>query len=98
MASRTSILETLPKIVANPPKIQPKSLTSRLGHMMFRVRSALSGHPWVVAGLSLGFVIGVLLYARRRRQMRQYGNTGAFFQLHEKEGLLGVSNSDGKND
>ena len=31
--SRTSILETLPRIVANPPKIGPKSTTTALGHV-----------------------------------------------------------------
>jgi protein disulfide-isomerase len=87
MASRTSILETIPKVVSSPPKIKPKSTIGSIEKFFFDVRGAISGHPFVSVGLMIGIVIGVLMYGRGR--MRR--SRGGFFRLDEKDGLLGGS-------
>ena len=43
--SRSSILETLPKIVSDPPQLQPKSSASKLEHLFLRLRNMYSTHP-----------------------------------------------------
>jgi len=93
MASRTSILETIPKVVAVPPKIKPKSTIGSIEKFFFNIRGAVSGHPFLTVGLVLGLIIGGLAYARGR--MRR--NRGGFFRLDEKDGLLG-GNTNGKVD
>ena len=93
MASRTSILETIPKVVSSPPKIKPKSTIGSIEKFFFNIRGAISGHPFVSVGLIIGIVIGVLVYGRGR--MRR--SRGGFFRLDEKDGLLG-GNMGGKVD
>ena len=93
MASRTSILETIPKVVASPPKIKPKSTISNFEKFFFDVRGAISGHPYLSIGVIAGIVIGVAMYGRGR--MRR--SRGGFFRLDEKDGLLG-GNMNGKVD
>jgi protein disulfide-isomerase len=93
MASRTSILETIPKVVSSPPKIKPKSTIGNIEKFFFNLRGAISGHPFVSVGLIIGIVVGVLVYGRGR--MRR--SRGGFFRLDEKDGLLG-GNMGGKVD
>jgi protein disulfide-isomerase len=93
MASRTSILETIPKVVASPPKIKPKSTIGSIEKFFFNVRGAISGHPFVSVGLIIGIVVGVLMFGRGK--MRR--SRGGFFRLDEKDGLLG-GNMGGKVD
>jgi protein disulfide-isomerase len=92
MASRTSILETIPKVVASPPKIKPKSTISNFEKFFFDIRGAISGHPFLSIGVIAGIVLGVMMYGRRMRRSR-----GGFFRLDEKDGLLG-GNMNGKVD
>jgi protein disulfide-isomerase len=93
MASRTSILETLPKVVANPPKIKPKLTISSFEKVFFDIRGTASEHPYLTIGLVVGVVLGSFMYGRKRRRTR-----GGFFRLDdEKNGLLG-GNSNGKVD
>ena len=92
MASRTSILETIPKVVCSPPKIKPKSTIGSFEKFFFDVRGAISGHPLLSVGLIIGIVVGVLVYGKGR--MRR--SRGGFFRLDEKDGLLG--NMGGKVD
>lgn len=89
--SRTSILETLPKVVASPPKISPKATGSAVAHFFFQVRSALSSHPWIFAGVFVGLLLALGVWGRGHiRRARTFGsNTGGFFQLDGREGLLG---------
>jgi len=93
MASRTSILETIPKVVSSPPKIKPKSTIRSIEKFFFNLRGAISGHPFLSVGLIFGIFIGVLWYGRGR--MRR--SRGGFFRLDEKDGLLG-GNMGGKVD
>ncbi|KAF2835252.1 thioredoxin-like protein [Patellaria atrata CBS 101060] len=94
--SRTSILETLPKVVASPPKLSPKSTISSFEHFFFRIRQVCLGHPWLAA---LSFVVSllVLFIWRRRLNRRSFGSTNGFFKLDGRESLLG-SNSNEKGD
>ena len=102
--SRTSILETLPKIVATPPKLKAKSTTSSLENAFFQLRAYSTAHPYVSLGLLIGIVVGLLLWGRGRLKRVKNGNTntaapaGGFFRLDGKEGLLGVGSANGKVD
>ncbi|KAF2180569.1 thioredoxin-like protein [Zopfia rhizophila CBS 207.26] len=99
-SSRTSILETLSKVVTNPPKISPKSTTGTIEHVFFQIRSFCSGHPWLALGMVIGFIFAGSVWGKSRmRRGRSFGsNTGGFFQLDGKEGLLGGVNGGGKVD
>ncbi|KAH6673784.1 hypothetical protein B0J14DRAFT_512544 [Halenospora varia] len=85
MASRTSILETIGKVVKNPPAIKPKTTISKFEKFFFDLRGAFSGHPFLSVGVIAGMVLGVMMWGRGR--MRR--NRGGFFRLDEKDGLLG---------
>ncbi|KAH8659165.1 hypothetical protein BGZ60DRAFT_471864 [Tricladium varicosporioides] len=85
MASRTSILETIGKVVKNPPAIKPKTTISKFEKFFFDLRGAFSGHPFLSVGVIAGMVLGAMMWGRGR--MRR--NRGGFFRLDEKDGLLG---------
>ncbi|KAL9113018.1 MAG: hypothetical protein Q9227_002883 [Pyrenula ochraceoflavens] len=64
--SRTSILETIPRVVASPPKLTSKSTIGSVEQVFFRIRNFSSWHPyWAIAGL-VACVIGLAIMARRR--------------------------------
>lgn len=88
MPSRTSILETIPKVVASPPKISAKSSTGVIQRIFFGLRGAATGHPWVSLGMLIGIVIGTLIWGRGRMKSGKKRNSGGFFQLDGKEGFL----------
>ncbi|KAA8573305.1 hypothetical protein MFRU_053g00450 [Monilinia fructicola] len=93
--SRTSILETIPKVVSNPPVIKPKSTVGSLEKMFFNIRGAISGHPFLSFGLALGIVLGITMYGRGKVGSRR----GGFFRVDDgKDGLLGGVNAGGKVD
>lgn len=84
--SRTSILETLPKVVSNPPKLSSKSSTGVLQQLFFTLTGPFTSHPWISLGLFVGMAaVGVWGNGRIRRTR---GGTGGFFHLDGKEGLL----------
>ena len=95
--SRTSILETLPRIVANPPKISPKSTTNAIGHVWWVVKGNVSHHPFVSIGLLVGVLLVGLIYGRKHMNAR-----GGYIKLDEKgghmNGLLGGNSGVGKTD
>jgi protein disulfide-isomerase len=86
-----SILETLPKVVASPPKISAKYKNSFFGHLVWTVRSGMAGHPLITLGLLVGLFAGASMWGRGLiRRGRAFGNTGSFFTVgNEKDGLLG---------
>lgn len=97
MASRTSILETIPLVIANPPKLTPKSTVGTLESAFFSTRSFITTHPIVFVILLVVFIAAVTFVARGKSSRRSSrggilgagGNTGGgFFQLDGKEGLL----------
>ena len=97
--SRTSILETLSKVVANPPKIAAKSTAGTFSLIFFKVQSAWRSHPYIGFILLIASLIVTVMIGRSRmRRGKSFGNTGGFFQLDGKEGLLGGTNSNGKVD
>lgn len=86
--SRTSILETLSRIVSNPTNLPPKSTTTPLGHLWWVIRGGFLSHPIMSAVILLiVFVIGGM-YARR-----SVSKAGGYIKLGEKggpmDGLLG---------
>jgi protein disulfide-isomerase len=87
MASRTSILETIPKIISSPVKIKAKSTISNFEKFFFDIRSTISSHKY----LSLGFALGVLVFGVHYGRGRVRRSRGGFFRLdgNEKDGLLG---------
>ena len=89
--SRTSILETLPRVIASPPKITPKSTTSSIGQVFFKIKTTWSRHPWLCTlGLVAGLVALWFLAKGSSRKGKVFGSTGGYFQLDgEKGGLLG---------
>ena len=85
--SRTSILETLNKITADPPKLSPKYTTNKVEQVYFQAKAAMRGRPRISGVLfALGVVFALIWGGRRLRKRRA---SGGFFQLDGKEGLLG---------
>jgi protein disulfide-isomerase len=88
VSSRTSILETLSRIVANPTTLTPKSTTTPLGHIWWVIRGGFLSHPLVSAIILMVFFAGGAMYARSYVK-----KTGGYIKLSEKggpmDGLLG---------
>ena len=87
MPSRTSILETLPKVVANPPKLSSKSSTGMFQQIFFTLTGPVTSHPWISLGMIIGFGISISIWGKGRIRRSKSG-TGGFFHLEGKEGLL----------
>jgi protein disulfide-isomerase len=58
-------------------------------HMWHVFRNFISGHPWLAIGALIGFLLTGSVFGRSRMRRKAFVNTGAFFQLGEKETLLG---------
>ncbi|KAK3075625.1 hypothetical protein LTR53_000867 [Teratosphaeriaceae sp. CCFEE 6253] len=97
--SRTSILETLPRVVGNPPKMAGKRTRSVLGHAWWVFRGQMWEHPVVSVGVAVGLLVGLGVLARRGG--RQVGERlPSYFRVGDREkggmdGLLGASNAGG---
>lgn len=52
--------------------------------------------------MAIGFLLAGSIFGKNRMRRRAFGNTGSFFQLSEKDGLLGGMGANGhgggKND
>lgn len=95
MASRTSILETIPLVVANPPKLSPKSTVGTFESIFFFTRTFISSHPILFVILLIISVVASTIIARGRHARRGgrggilgVTNGNGFFHLDGKEGLL----------
>lgn len=110
MPSRTSILETVSKVVSSSPKLRPKSTTSSILKPFFEIRRVFRNHPYLgLAGL-LAILVTTSVWGRRRIRrgrgpgglMNSSGQGVGFFRLDGKEGLLGSAglggNQNGKVD
>jgi protein disulfide-isomerase len=90
--SRTSILETLPRIVANPPKISPKSTTTALGHVWWVLRGQMFEHPILFSVIAL-VLIGLMAWSKRAMWRSDKAKGYGYFKVGEKggpmDGLLG---------
>lgn len=99
MASRTSILETIPLVISSPSKLSAKSTIGTVESFFFYTRSFLSSHP-ILFFIFLGITIAVATVFGRGRFLRRAGlgrggilgnsngNGGGFFHLDGKEGFL----------
>lgn len=96
MASRTSILETIPLIIYNPPKLVPKSTIGTFESIFFVSHSFITGHPIIFVILLIFTIAGATHLARGRNLQRGVrggilgiaSNAGGLLQLDGKEGLL----------
>lgn len=95
--SRTSILETLPKIVSNSPQLSSKSSTGAVQHLLFTFRGGMASHPFITLILLIVAVGGA--YWGRGRIRRSKGTAGSgFFHLDGKEGWMNNGGASGKAD
>ena len=92
MPSRTSILETINKVTASPPKIKPKLTISSFEKIFFDIRLTFTEHPYLSMGCILGIAFGCASWFRGRLR-----RTRGHFRLGEdsKAPLLGTSNANG---
>ncbi|CCU75971.1 disulfide isomerase/thioredoxin [Blumeria hordei DH14] len=93
LASRTSILETIPKVVSSPPKIKPKSTISKFEKFFFDLKLIFSGHPFLCAGCIVIILLGSLSWGRGRARR----NRGGFLRLDDKDKMI-VDGTNGKVD
>jgi protein disulfide-isomerase len=84
--SRTSIIETLPRVVANPPKIPYKRTMTILGHVWWVVKTQMQEHPLVTVFFSLFALVVVAWWSRKYVKVAQSG----FINLSEKGGMDGL--------
>ncbi|OAL32595.1 protein disulfide-isomerase domain [Fonsecaea nubica] len=94
MPSRTSILETLPRIVANPPKLTPKSTIGAFENVFFQIRNFGTYHPYLSFGLLIISVVLLFWVLRNGSTIKRTlsRNSSGYFHLDGKEGLLGTTN------
>ncbi|KAG6366662.1 hypothetical protein INS49_000841 [Diaporthe citri] len=92
--SRTSILETINKVTAQPPKLKPKLTISSFEKIFFDMRVTFSEHPYLTLGCIFGLILGSASWFRGRHRRR---NGRPFLSEDFKAPLLG-SNINGKTD
>ncbi|KFY19345.1 hypothetical protein V491_04485 [Pseudogymnoascus sp. VKM F-3775] len=86
LPSRTSILETVPKVITSPPKIKPKYTISNFSKVFFDIRRGAGAHPILTIGLLVAIILAAVGFGRKKRRSR-----GGFFRLDDEKnlGLLG---------
>ena len=99
--SRTSILETLNKVTAQPPKIKPKLTISSIEKVIFDVKMTFIEHPYLSGASVTGFCLAAWTWYRGRSRRRG----GGYFRVEDtpatkdfKGGLLGGASANGKAD
>lgn len=104
MPSRTSILETIPLVISNPPKLKSKSTIGAIESAFFHTRSFIANHRIVSSAIFIISFAVAAVFARRRLLKRGslggygggilgIGNGGGFFRLDGKEGILNGGSS-----
>ena len=103
--SRTSILETLPRVVNSPMRLTPKSTIGVFENVIFQTRNFGTYHPWVSGVILLAAVVGLFYILRNgervRRGLSSSRNSSGYFRLDGKEGGLlngGGGGGNGKAD
>lgn len=108
MPSRTSILETIPLVISDPPKLRSRSTIGFFEATFFHTKSFISSHPILSIIIFVAFFITAFISYRKRVYRRSnlsyggnhnggilgYGGSGGFFRLDGKEGLLNGGSSD----
>ncbi|OAA47742.1 Thioredoxin-like fold protein [Metarhizium rileyi] len=97
MVSRTSIMETLDKIVYAPHVIKYKLTVSTIEKIFFDIKVAFVEHPYLSLGCVIGMAFGTFSWLRGRARRARRGH----FKLddgmginHLKGGLLGMSGNE----
>lgn len=97
--SRTSILETLPRVVNNPPRLTPKSTIGAFENVIFQIRNFGTYHPYISVIFLVGAVVGLFTIMRNGSRIKNFGGRErGFIRLDGKEGLLGNGAVNGKAD
>ncbi|CAI4210753.1 unnamed protein product [Parascedosporium putredinis] len=99
--SRTSIMETIGKVTASPPKIKPKLTISSIEKVFFDFRMAFVEHPWLSTACVFSIALAALSWfrGRLRRTRPNFRLEDAMGIKELKEGLLGgPSSNNGKKD
>ena len=91
MVSRTSVMETLDKVVYNPQVLQPKLTISFIEKIFFDIRIAFTEHPWLSSGCVIGILFGFVSWLRgRTRKARGHFKLDDTLGIRDlKDGLLG---------
>jgi len=85
--SRTSILETLPKVLSHPPLIRAKSSSSLMGSVYYSLRGTLRYHPWFSLFCFVGLVAGGVSFVKNYARRRQWA--AGVFNMDGEKGFLG---------
>jgi protein disulfide-isomerase len=97
--SRTSILETLPRVVSNPPRLTPKSTIGAFENVIFQIRNFGTYHPILSIIVLIGAVVVLFTVMKNGSRIKQFGGSNGYIRLDGKEGLLGhAANGGGKAD
>ncbi|RMZ81459.1 hypothetical protein DV738_g2256, partial [Chaetothyriales sp. CBS 135597] len=92
--SRTSILETLPRVVSHPPRLAAKSTIGTFENIIFRIRNFGTYHPYLSLGILILLVPGLFYVLRNSPTIKKSlsRSSSGYFKLDGKDGLLGVAN------
>ncbi|KAK3997403.1 thioredoxin-like protein [Cladorrhinum sp. PSN332] len=85
--SRTSILETLPKVAHNPPKLKPKLTIGAFEKFFFDIKTTFVEHPYLSMGCILGIAFSTFSWFRGR--IRRSGGRG-HFRLEEGSAMKDI--------
>lgn len=94
--SRTSILETLARILASPPKLAWKPSGTSIAVYYYRAMNSIKSHPMTSMGVAAVVLLGLIaFFARRRRRRSDYASAG-YFEVSGSvsNGLLGGNKGD----
>ena len=100
MPSRTSILETLPRVVSNPPRLTPKSTIGTFENVFFQIRNFGTYHPWLSVVVLIGAVLALFWMLKNptvvRKAISRSGSGYFVLPVEEKHGFSsGWSNGGG---
>ncbi|ETN47187.1 protein disulfide-isomerase domain [Cyphellophora europaea CBS 101466] len=97
--SRTSILETLPRVVSNPPRLTSKSTIGAFENVIFQIRNFGTYHPYLSVIVLIGAIVGLFSIMRNGSRIKNFGGRErGFIRLDGKEGILGTGAVNGKAD
>lgn len=107
LVSRTSIMETLDKIVYGPNVLKPKFTVNVVVKLFRDVKYSFIDHPWLSSGCTIGIAFGLLSWLRGRGRRTaslpiamSSSSKGYFHRMTNsadnfKDGLLGAPNGSG---
>ncbi|KAL7950351.1 thioredoxin domain-containing protein [Trichoderma barbatum] len=100
LVSRTSILETLDKVVYTPQALKPKLTISSFEKIFFDIRQSFTEHPYLFIGCIASIAFGAFSWLRgRTRRGRGHFRLEDSISIRDfKEGFLGGSNGNTKAD